>query len=136
MRVNGPSMIPPILHILHVEDEPDIREITKIALESTGDFTVEACSSGEEALRRSRLFTPDLMLLDVLMPGMDGPATLAGMRKMPRLMHTPAVFMTAKILESEIDYYKRAGAFDVIEKPFDPIALPGKVMKIWRTYNA
>ena len=67
--------------ILHVGDEPDIREIAKVSPEAVGGFTVETCSSGREALDRAEQFAPDLLLLDVMMPGMDGPTTLGELRK-------------------------------------------------------
>src|SRR6185295_14804561 len=107
--------------ILYVEDEPDIREVAKLALEVVGGFTVELCASGEEALASLSRFAPDLILLDVMMPGMDGPTTLQALRSVPRAQHIPAIFMTAKIQPQEILQLKHIGALDVIPKPFDPM---------------
>ena len=121
--------------LLYVEDEPDIQAIARLALEAVGGFTVEICSSGEEALRRAPEFKPDLILLDVMMPGMDGPSTLKALRALPALAATPAVFMTAKVQPAEISHFKSLGALDVIAKPFDPMTLSDTVRQIWHCRN-
>ena len=117
--------------ILHVDDEPDIREVTKLALEGVGGFTVEACASGEEAREVAPRFKPDLILLDVMMPIMDGPSTLRALRDDDETAHIPIVFMTAKVQKLEIAGFKDLGAIDVIEKPFDPMTLADQVKAIW-----
>ena len=117
--------------ILYVEDEPDIQEIARLALEAVGGFTVKISSSGEEALRDAPLFSPDLILLDVMMPGIDGPTTLKRLREQEELVHIPVVFMTAKIQPQEIEEYKSIGAIDVIPKPFDPMMLADQLRLIW-----
>ena len=117
--------------ILHVEDEPDIRAVARVALESVGGFTVEMASSGKEALEKAPSFAPDLILLDVMMPEMDGPATLAELRKLPGLGDTPVIFMTAKVMDTERASYKELGAIDVIAKPFDPMTLSDQIRAIW-----
>lgn len=117
--------------ILHVEDEPDIQEVARMALEAIGGFTVETCSSGQEAIDKAPVFSPDLILLDVMMPGMDGPKTLQELRKIPEFVDTPVIFMTAKVQGGEIDEFKRLGAIDVIAKPFDPVALSDQIREIW-----
>lgn len=119
--------------ILYVEDEPDIREIARLALEMVGGFSVRVCESGEEALREAAAFAPDMILLDVMMPGIDGPATLKGLRAQPALARVPAVFMTAKVQPAEVAHYKSLGALDVIPKPFDPMALASQVRAIWES---
>jgi CheY-like chemotaxis protein len=121
--------------ILYVEDEPDIQTVAKIALEAVGGFTVCTCSSGQEALSKVLAFAPDLILLDVMMPGMDGPAALKALKAMPELASTPFVFMTAKVQPSEVEYFKSLGAVDVIPKPFDPMTLSEKVEEIWQTWE-
>ncbi len=118
--------------ILCVEDEADIRTVAELALASVGGFTVLLCASGAEAIEKARAFKPDLMLLDVMMPGMDGPDTLKALRALPGLKAVPAVFLTAKALPSEIARYKKLGALDVIAKPFDPMTLAENVRRIWR----
>ena len=117
--------------ILHVEDEPDIREIALLALETVGGFSVESCGSGDEALEKPPGFMPDLFLMDIMMPGMDGPATLVELRKMPEFADTPVIFMTAKAQAQEVVRFKELGAIDVITKPFDPITLSDQIRKIW-----
>jgi CheY-like chemotaxis protein len=121
--------------IMMIEDEPDIQTIAKLALESIGDFTVEVCSSGQEALDRVVGFKPDLILMDVMMPGMDGPTTLKTLKKIPGLPDTPVVFMTAKVQPPEVQHYKDLGAIDVIPKPFDPMQLADNLKSIWENYQ-
>lgn len=120
-----------LARILYVEDEPDIRAIAHLALEAVGGFMVEVCSSGDEALRVAEVFAPDLILLDVMMPGMDGPTTLKTLQKRDSLKCVPVVFMTAKVQASEVQYYKGLGALEVIAKPFDPMSLPDQIRNIW-----
>lgn len=117
--------------ILYVEDEPDIQTVAQIALESVGGFQVKVCSSGEEALENARDFNPQLLLLDVMMPGMDGPSTLTALKKIPELSNTPAIFMTAKVQPQEVAQLLTYGAIDVIAKPFDPMTLAETIRKIW-----
>ena len=117
--------------ILYVEDEPDIRQVAQLALEVVGHFTLKVCSSGEEALQALPRFKPDLILLDVMMPGMDGPTTLRKLRELPESSGVPAIFMTAKVQPQEVVELKRIGALDVIAKPFDPMTLARTVREIW-----
>ncbi len=117
--------------ILYVEDEPDIQAVAKIALEMVGGFTLQVCSSGQEALDSAEGFAPQLVLLDVMMPGMDGPTTLQNLRQLPALASVPVVFMTAKVQPQEVAHYKSLGAVDVIPKPFDPMSLAEQVRAIW-----
>jgi two-component system, OmpR family, response regulator len=118
-------------NILYVEDEPDIQRIVKLALEMVAGMRVIACSSGADAIARSTETAIDLMLLDVMMPQMDGPTTLQRLREIPALAKTPVVFMTAKAHPSEVAYFKSLGALDVIAKPFDPMALADVLRAIW-----
>ncbi len=117
--------------ILHVEDEPDIREVARLALETVGGFAVESCDSGADAIAKAPAFRPDLVLLDVMMPGMDGPTTFERLRRVPGLEKTPVIFMTAKAMPQEIERFKEMGALDVITKPFDPMGLADQVRRIW-----
>lgn len=118
--------------ILYVEDEADIQAVAKLALEMVGGFTVKICSSGEEAMKEAVAFAPDMILLDVMMPGMDGPTTLGALRTLPSLATTPVAFMTAKVQPQEVAHYKSLGALDVIAKPFDPMTLADKVRAIYK----
>ncbi len=124
-------MTRPLTRILMVEDDPDIRAIAHLSLTAVGGFTVGLCASGEEALAQAEAFAPDLILLDVMMPGLDGPATLAALRRIPALASTPALFMTAKVQPQEVAQYRELGALDVVAKPFDPMALPGQLRALW-----
>ena len=116
--------------ILYVEDEPDIQAIAKIALETIGGFTVRICSSGREALETIGEFNPDCILLDVMMPGMDGHATLKALRQLPGFATTPVVFMTAKVQPREVAEFKALGALDMISKPFNPMTLASTLRQI------
>ena len=120
--------------ILYVEDEPDIQAVARIALENVGGFILEICSSGFEALEKAPIFKPDLLLLDVMMPGMDGVSTLQELRKQPGLEDIPAMFMTAKVRPSEIEQLRREGAIDVIPKPFDPMTLSENLKSLWNKH--
>ena len=117
--------------ILCVEDENDIRSVLQLSLEAIGGFTVDVCASGPEAVRRAPELDPDLILLDVMMPGMDGPTTLGELRKSPVLAKTPVMFLTAKVQPSEVKQYRALGAIGVISKPFDPMTLPQRIRDAW-----
>ena len=121
--------------ILYVEDEPDIRAVARLALEAVGGFKVCICDSGKAALEAVQAFNPDLILLDVMMPGMDGPSTLSALRELPDQQETPIVFMTAKVQAAEVVRYQQQGAIDVIAKPFDPMTLSTTVRDIWERHH-
>jgi two-component system OmpR family response regulator len=124
-------MVLPLCRILYVEDEPDIRAVAQMALEAVGGFSVIACASGQEALSAAPDARADLLLLDVMMPGMDGPSTLNALREIPATTHTPVIFMTAKVQAAEVALYKGMGALEVIPKPFDPMELSAQIERIW-----
>lgn len=121
--------------ILYVEDDVDIRTVSKLALEAVGGFEVEVAASGDEALVRAREFVPDLLLLDVMMPGMDGPTTLRALRTLPELEAVPAIFMTARALPGEVAALKAEGAVGVITKPFDPMTLADQLRVLWESQD-
>lgn len=114
------------MKLLYVEDEADIREIAEFALEDE-DFDIIFCESGEKALEKAGAFQPDVILLDVMMPGMDGPTTLKNLRELPGLETTPVIFLTAKVQPNEIQGFIKLGAIDVIPKPFDPMTLASQI---------
>ena len=118
-----------------VEDDLDIQAVARLSLETLGGFTVLTCASGQQALDVAPSFQPDLILLDVMMPGMDGPATLEALRRIDALQAVPVVFMTAKVQRHEIEEYKVLGALDVIAKPFDPMTLHQQIREIWEGYH-
>ncbi len=113
--------------ILHVEDDADIREIAAMALEMMGDFQVVQKASGEEALAVAATTHPDVLLLDVMMPGLTGPETLSKLRKFEHLANLPAIYMTARVQPSEVDALIQTGALGVIVKPFDPVTLAQQI---------
>jgi two-component system, OmpR family, response regulator len=117
--------------ILYVDDEPDIREIVRLALGLDPSLAIECCGSGSEALAQLARVQPDLVMLDVMMPQMDGPAVLARMQAEPQLRELPVVFMTAKTLPAEVERFRALGALGVIAKPFDPMRLSQQVQKLW-----
>ena len=126
-------MMEPLTKILLVEDEEDIRIITKMALEDIGKMTVQSCSRGKEALACADSFQPQLFLFDVMMPEMDGPTLFKELRKKPQFSKTPVIFLTAKSQTQEVDDYIKLGALDVIIKPFDPITLSSQILEKWKT---
>jgi two-component system, OmpR family, response regulator len=136
MPQGGLMKDPSLRRILFVEDDPDIQIVAKMALEAIGGFLVLACGSGSEALSRLGEFGPDLVLLDVMMPGMDGPATMAALRDTPSGRDLPVVFMTSRVQAQEVAAYREMGAADVIAKPFDPMALSEQVRSVWDSLRA
>lgn len=123
--------MPDFNKILYVEDEVDIQMIARIALVDVGKFELEICSTGQAAIDKAASFNPDLILLDVMMPGMDGPTTLKKLRTITELQNTPVIFMTAKVQPQEIEQLKALGAIDVIAKPFDPMKLAETIRAAW-----
>jgi CheY-like chemotaxis protein len=115
------------LRVLHVDDEPDIREVVELSLGLDPSFAVRSCASGEEALEVVEDWAPAIILLDVMMPVMDGAATLVHLRSNPRTAGIPVVFMTARAQSRELDLFRSLGAVGVIPKPFDPMALAASV---------
>ena len=115
------------INLLYVDDEDDIREIAVMALELDSDITVKSCSSGSEALETVEDWVPDLILLDAMMPGIDGPETLLRLRENPATAAIPVVFITARSQPEDIERFTNLGALGVISKPFDPMTLPEQV---------
>jgi CheY-like chemotaxis protein len=113
--------------IVHVDDEPDIREVVELSLSLDPDFTVQSCGSGKEALVVAAKWQPDFILLDVMMPGMDGPATLLQLRGNAKTASIPVIFMTARAQAREVDRFRSLGAVGVIPKPFDAMTLAALV---------
>ena len=122
------------MKLLYVEDEADIREIAEYALEDEG-FEIVFCASGEQAMEQAGDFQPEVILLDIMMPGMDGPTTLKNLREVPGLETTPVIFLTAKVQPNEIQDFIALGAIDVIPKPFDPMTLAEQIREILSRHN-
>jgi CheY-like chemotaxis protein len=115
------------IRILHVDDEPDIREVVELSLGLDPDFALKSCGSGREALAVATQWQPDFILLDVMMPVMDGPQTLIQLRAIPKSASIPVIFMTARAQAREVDRFRSLGAVGVIPKPFDPMTLAASV---------
>ena len=118
--------------VLLVDDEPDIRLVAGLSLEQVGGWAVELASSGAEALAMlaTDAARPDVILLDVMMPGLDGPAVLARLRDDPALARIPVIFLTAKAGSRETGALSALGAKGIIRKPFDPMTLAATVREI------
>ena len=119
-----------IQKVLMVDDEPHVRRVAELSLARVGKWTVILAASGAEAIVAAEREQPDLILLDVMMPGMDGISTLSALQACLALAGIPVVFMTAKVQEREIERYLGLGAAGVIRKPFDPMTLPDHIRRI------
>jgi two-component system OmpR family response regulator len=120
--------------ILFVDDDEDIHFIVKLCLRDIPGVEFRSAFSGEEALKIAMDFKPDLILLDVMMPKMDGIATLKAIKLLPTLAMTPVVFLTAKVQKNEVEEYLKSGILDVIVKPFDPSTLAQLLQQIWNKH--
>ncbi|WP_426748725.1 response regulator [Myxococcus faecalis] len=116
--------------VMLVDDEEDIRAIGRLSLSRVGKWDTVLAASGAEALAKAAEELPDLILLDVMMPGMDGPTTFGELRKQAATSSTPIIFMTAKVQKQEVERYLGLGAVGVISKPFDPMTLPKEIRKL------
>lgn len=121
--------------VLHIEDDSDIRNAVRFGLKSLHGVHVRVCSSGKEGLLAASTYDADLLLLDVMMPEIDGPMALAGLRQHPPHRHTPAIFLTAFADDDDREYYRKLGAAGVIAKPFVPELLYDNILEILRRYR-
>jgi CheY-like chemotaxis protein len=121
---------------LVVEDDLDIQTLARITLSQVAFVDVAVCGSGADALALAPSFEPDVIILDVMMPGMDGPETLEALRELPAFRETPVIFLTARVQPHEIAAYRRLGASDIISKPFEPMTLVTSLEKLWGTCHA
>ena len=117
--------------VMCVEDDPDIRMILEFSLATVGGYDVCMCAGGQLAIDQAAAFKPDLVLLDVMMPGFTGPQTLAALRSQPGMTGVPVVFLTAKAMPDEVEELLQYGATGVIVKPFDPVTLPVDIRIYW-----
>jgi two-component system, OmpR family, response regulator len=116
-----------ISKVMVVDDDASIRRIAEISLTKVGHWNVMLLTNGKEALENVSDFKPDVVVMDFMMPGMDGATLYNEMRK---LTDTPIIFMTAKVHKHEVDAYFKIGADGVISKPFDPMKLPEQIKSI------
>lgn len=119
-----------ISKVLLVEDDKHIRLIIKASLVKLAQWQVLEAANGLEALEQVKGTNPDLILLDIMMPGMDGPTTFGELRKIDQLKQVPVIFMTAKVQRQEVESYIALGARGVITKPVDPMKLPEQILDI------
>jgi len=117
--------------ILYVDDDPDVCIVVQIALCRIAGMDVTTTDSGEKAIDLAYELRPDLIVMDVMMPGLDGPATYQRMRESPLIRDIPLIFMTAKVLPSEVARFLGLGAIGVVGKPFDPLRLGDELAAIW-----
>lgn len=122
--------------ISYTDDEPDIRAIAQIALEDVGGFELQVCANGQQAVDTIPVYQPDLILLDMMMPGMDGIETFNALKAIPSIADIPIIFMTAKVQSHEVASYMELGAVGVIPKPFDAITLAQEIKEIWQNNPA
>lgn len=122
----------PLQRILHVEDVPSIRVVTRIALEKLGGFQVLSCASGLEALEQAQRFAPDMILLDVMLPQMGGIELLRQLSLQIDLRQTPVVLLTGQPNEpADAGELQRLGVRKLLQKPFDPLQLATQLQEIW-----
>lgn len=124
----------PLRKIMLVEDDPDIQLVTRLSLEVGGGYDVHVCTSGAEAMESARAYAPDLILLDMMMPGMDGLATMDALRNQPETAATPMVFFTANTQKEVRQDLLRHGALGVIVKPVEPNALVEQIGALWQRF--
>lgn len=122
--------------IVYVDDEEDILQVATLCLETVGGFEVMSCENGFIGYDKVLQEKPDLILLDVMMPGMDGPETLMKIKSNQDVAAIPVIFMTARVQPEDIKKYMDLGAVGVIEKPFDPMKLAERVSEIWGEFHA
>ncbi len=127
--------VPPLVRILCADDEPLVLEMVQIALVDLGGYQLVRCPSGLEVVARAKEFDPDLILLDVHMPDLGGPATMEVLRAEPRFRTTPVIFMTATDAPGEIDDLRALGAIAVISKPFKFDGLADQLQAAWETHH-
>jgi len=116
--------------ILIIDDEDDIREVAALSLETVAGWEVMVANSGAQGLVRASAYQPDAILLDVMMPGMDGPTTFRELRKNPATAHIPVLLLTAKVQASDQRRFADLGVEAVLVKPFDPLTLSEQVAEV------
>jgi len=123
--------IPQLKRIMYVDDDPDLQDIVRLSLETRGGFTVTCCDSGNQALEEIAAFKPDLVILDMVLPGMNGHQLLERMRKLRGTPWIPVIFLTSKISPHHVEEYKELGVIGVINKPLNPLELRHQLREIW-----
>ena len=122
----------PLTRICYVEDDEDIQRIVRMSLERVGKMTVEVVGDPTLAMEAISAFKPDMVILDWMMPKMDGPTLFREMKQRPEFSGLPVVFITAKASQKELDELTALGAVGAISKPFSPKDLPEQLRQIWQ----
>lgn len=123
----------PLIRVFYTEDDEDIQRIVRMSLEKVGRMTVEVVGDPMVAIERMTTFQPQLVMLDWMMPGMDGPALFRKMKESAATQGLPVVFITAKASQKELDELRSMGALGTISKPFSPRELPDQLRALWNT---
>lgn len=117
--------------ILYAEDEADVQTVVKLTVQTMSDYEIEICDNGKKLLEFVQEYNPDLIMLDVMMPEMDGPTTFKNLQSNEATKNIPVIFITAKAQVHEVEMFKETGALGVITKPFDPVKLCDEIKEIW-----
>lgn len=121
--------------ILYAEDEPDVQIVVETVVQSLSDYQIKICDNGKKLIECVEDYNPDLILLDVMMPEMDGPTTLKAIQSNEKTKNIPVIFMTAKAQIHEIKDLQKANVVGIITKPFDPMKLCSELQEIWENTN-
>jgi CheY-like chemotaxis protein len=121
----------PLNRVCYVEDDEDIQRIVRMSLERIGKMTVEVVGDPTKAIDAIKIFKPDLVMLDWMMPAIDGPTLFRQMKARPETSSLPVVFITAKAAQRDLDELTSLGAAGTISKPFSPKDLPDQLRAIW-----
>lgn len=121
--------------ILYAEDEPDVQTIVELTIQTMSDYEIKICNNGKLLLDCVEEYNPDLILLDVMMPEMDGPTTFKNLLSNEKTKDIPVIFITAKAQVHEVGKFKEIGALGVITKPFKMMNLCEEIQEIWNSKN-
>lgn len=121
--------------ILYAEDEPDVQTVVELTVQAMSEYQIRICDNGKKLLECVDEYNPDLILLDVMMPEMDGPTTFKHLQLKESTKDIPVIFMTAKAQVQEVEIFKETGVLGVITKPFDPMNLCEEIREIWSKNN-
>lgn len=121
--------------ILYAEDEPDVQTIVELTIQTMSDYDIKICNNGKKLLECVEEFKPDLILLDVMMPEMDGPTTFQALKANESTTNIPVIFVTAKAQIHEVEKFKEIGSLGVITKPFQVMNLCDNIQRIWDNNN-
>lgn len=121
--------------ILYAEDEPDVQVVVELTIQTMSNYEIKVCDNGKKLIECVEDYNPDLILLDVMMPEMDGPTTLKNLKENEATKNIPVAFMTAKAQVHEIENFQKEGIIGVITKPFDPFQLCSDIEALWRKQN-